>query len=168
MKTACYENYPLWIVLMSNAVSILIYLIGAFIFLQLGAVYAIFYVAYVVFLEFRLLTHSCKYCYYHGKTCAFGRGRCSKIITKKGDPRKFIRKNITLKDMLPDFLVFILPMIAGAALLVSSFSWTILIMMVLLLVMSTGGNAFIRGSYACKYCKQGKIGCPALKVFSKR
>jgi len=38
----------------------------------------------------------------------------------------------------------------------------------ILLVLSFGGNAFIRGSFACNYCKQKEIGCPAEKLFSKK
>jgi hypothetical protein len=163
-----YENFPLWIVLLSNLFTISTYLIGIYIFSQLGLLFAFLYLAYVLFLEFRVIAMSCRYCYYYGKTCAFGKGRCCALLFKKGDPKKFLRKEITMKDMLPDFLVFILPILAGFAILVFNFSWTIAVLMAALFVLSTAGNAFIRGSYACKYCKQRKLGCPADKLFSKK
>lgn len=168
MGKRCYEKFPLRTVILSNSVSLLTYLIGAYVFLQLGAAYAVFYIAYIAFLEIRLLTISCRYCYYHGKTCAFGKGRCSALITRKGDPKKFLRKEITMKDLVPDFLVFILPLLAGVALLIFSFSWTILILMILILALSTAGTGFVRGSLACRHCKQREMGCPALKLFEKK
>jgi hypothetical protein len=163
-----YENFPLWIVLLSNLFTISTYLIGIYIFSQLGLLFAFLYLAYVLFLEFRVIAMSCRYCYYYGKTCAFGKGRCCALIFSKGNPKKFLRKEITMKDMLPDFLVFILPILAGFVILVFNFSWTIVILMAALFVLSTVGNAFIRGSFACKYCKQRGLGCPADKLFSKK
>jgi hypothetical protein len=34
-----------------------------------------------------------------------------------------------------------------------------------LIALSFVGNAVLRGSFACKYCKQREIGCPAEKLF---
>jgi hypothetical protein len=30
------------------------------------------------------------------------------------------------------------------------------------------GNGLVRGSLACKYCKQREIGCPAEQLFNKK
>jgi hypothetical protein len=40
--------------------------------------------------------------------------------------------------------------------------------MVVLIVLFFGGSAFIRGTLACKYCKQKDIGCPAYDIFNKK
>ena len=136
--------------------------------LSLGILFATLYVAYIIWIEIRLLAKSCKYCYYYGKLCAFGKGKCSVLFFKKGKPEKFLKAEITMKDIIPDFLTFIFPLIGGIVLLLSNFSWFIVAMLAILVILGFGGNAVIRGSFACKYCKQREIGCPAKKLFSKK
>ena len=167
-KSKSYENYPLRTVLLSNLFSITIYLVGLYIMLNLGIVFAALFVVYLFLIEFRLLAKSCKYCYYYGKLCAFGKGKCCAIFFKKGDPEKFIKTEITMKDIIPDFLTFIFPLIGGIILLLSNFSWLIVVLLALLVILGFGGNAVVRGSLACKYCKQREIGCPAERLFSKK
>ncbi|MFB0554035.1 MAG: hypothetical protein ACETWQ_12080 [Phycisphaerae bacterium] len=107
-------------------------------------------------------------CYYYGKTCGLGRGKLCALLFKKGNPEKFAEKEISWKDLIPDFLVLIFPLIGGIIILVRDFTWLILALMVVLALLSLGGNALIRGSLACKYCKQKELtGCPAEQLFSK-
>jgi hypothetical protein len=167
-KSKSYEKFPLWIVLLSNLLSIAIYLIGLYIFLQIGILFAILFVIYIFWVEIRLLKKSCRYCYYYNKICAFGRGKCCTLFFKRGDPKKFVKTKITMKDILPDFLVFILPLIGGIILLFYKFSWLIVTLLAILVILGFGGNAVIRGSFACKHCKQREIGCPAEKLFGKK
>ena len=163
-----YENFPLWIVLLTNLFSITIYLIGLYIMLNLGIPFAVLYVTYIIWIEIRLLAKSCKYCYYYGKLCAFGKGKCSALFFKKGKPEEFLKTEITMKDVIPDFLTFIFPLIGGIVLLLSNFSWLIVALLAILVILGFGGNAVVRGSFACKYCKQREIGCPAERLFSKK
>jgi hypothetical protein len=163
-----YENYPFWIVLISNLVSIAIYLIGAFIIYQIGLVWLILYLLFIGTLEFRLIKGHCTACYYYGKTCAFGKGRISVIFFKKGDVKKFCKKQMTWKDILPDFMVSLIPIIVAIVLLIIRFNWAILILVILLFLLTFTGNGFVRSSLACKYCKQRKLGCPAEKLFNKK
>ena len=166
-KSKNYENFPLWIVLLSNLLSITIYSIGLYIILNFGILFAILFVVYIFWIEFRLLTKSCRACYYYGKICAFGRGKCCALFFKKDNPEKFVKTKITMKDILPDFLTFIFPLIGGIILLLSNFSWLIVVLLAILVILGFSGNAIVRGSFACKYCKQREIGCPAEKLFSK-
>ena len=69
--------------------------------------------------------------------------------------------------MIPDFLVLIFPLVGGIIVLIKDFNWLILVLMVILVMLSMGGNALIRGSFACKYCKQKELGCPAEQLFNK-
>jgi hypothetical protein len=169
MKAAgAYERYPAWIVLVSNLVSIATYLAGAFIIYQVGIIWMVLYLAYVGFLEMRLLKGHCADCYYYGRMCAFGQGKLSSLLFKKGDPKKFCKKQMTWKDIAPDFMVSLVPMATGAALLVMGFSWIILGLVILLFVLGFPGNAFVRGSLACRHCRQRELGCPAEKMFKKK
>ena len=162
-----YENFPGWVVILSNLVSTTTYLLGFFILLSLYWIAAIFYVIFVSALEFRLLSKHCTSCYYWGKTCGFGKGRVSSVFFKKRNPSLFCTKKFTWSDMIPDMLVSFVPIIAGIVLLIIRFDFIILAAMALLLVLTTSGNAIIRSNFACKYCRQREIGCPAEQLFSK-
>jgi len=166
-KPKTYENYPCWIILISNFVSILIYLAGSFIIYQLGLAWLGLYIIYILFLEIRVMKKSCVNCYYYGKCCAFGRGKLSTLFFKKGNPKNFACRKITWKSIIPDFLVSIIPFIAGIILLILKFNWLVLLSVILLLILASFGNSFVRGSLACKHCRQRELGCPAEQLFSK-
>ncbi len=166
-KQSCYENYPLWMVIISNFTQFLIYLIGAFIFSMLGIIWLVIYLIYIIFLEIRLLKKSCVNCYYYGKYCAFGKGKLARLFFKKGDTKKFIQCKITWKDIVPEFLVSIVPIIIGIILLIINFNWWILVLIILLIILISFGNGFVRGKLACKFCKQKNLGCPAEQLFNK-
>jgi hypothetical protein len=163
----CKENYPLWMVFISNLLSFLIYGIGVYILFRFGIIWVVAYLIFVVVFQFRLISRHCTDCYYYGRTCAFGKGRLSALFFKKGSPEKFTGMTITWKDIVPDFLLFIIPVLAGIVLLFQGFTWTILILVIALLLLGFAGNALVRGHLACKYCRQREIGCPAMQLFNK-
>jgi len=163
----CYEQYPLWIVFLSNLVSIATYALGGYIIYQLGPVWLALYLLYILLLEVRVMSGSCPNCYYFGRLCAFGKGRLSAIFFRKGNAQAFAQKQIAWKDILPDFLVSLIPLLAGIILLIMDFNFMIFSSVVLLAVLATAGSGFIRGSLACKHCRQREIGCPAEKLFRK-
>lgn len=162
-----FEKYPCKNVVISNALSFAIYLTGTYIFLQFGVAWAIAFLTYCLFLEVRIIKSHCVDCYYYGKTCAFGKGRASSLFFKKGDPAKFNAKQPSWKSMIPDMLLLLLPLIAGIALLVTSFDLVILALILLIIFLATAGNSYVRGQLACKFCKQRELGCPAEKLFNK-
>jgi len=162
-----YENYPLWIVTLSNLVSILIYISGFMITLRLVWIAAAFYLVFILALEYRLVNKHCVNCYYWGKTCGFGKGRLSSLFFKRGDPSKFCNNKMTWKDMIPDLLVSLIPLIIGIVLLIIEFEWFLIIAVILLITLTTYGNGFIRGTLTCRFCKQRELGCPADQLFNK-
>ena len=166
-EPGCYENYPTLIVIGSNLVSFLIYVIGLVILYRISIILVIGYVLFILILELRLLSGHCVDCYYYGKTCAFGKGRLSSLFFQKGNPEEFNLKKITWKDIAPDFLVFIVPVLAGILLLIQDFSWIVLILIIALFLLGFLGNALVRGQLACRFCKQKEIGCPAEQLFNK-
>lgn len=161
------ESYPLKLVLLSNAVSIAIYLIGVYVLAKASILLATALIVFIIVLEVRVLQKSCKYCYYYGKTCCFGKGKICALFFKK-EKRKFSDVKISWKDILPDFLVFLIPLFVGIYLLIVRFSVFLLALLVLLVLLSFFGNAFVRGNFACKYCKQRSLGCPAEKFFQRQ
>lgn len=130
-------------------------------------VLSILYLLYIIILEFRLLKNSCVDCYYWGKTCGFGKGRISSLIFKKGDISKFCAHEISWKDMIPDILISLIPFITGIILLFTGFDILLLSIMILLALLATTGNGFIRTKLTCTYCSQKESGCPADMLFNK-
>lgn len=167
-QATCYERFPWSIVLLANLVALSIYAIGTFLLWELGLWWGMLYLLYSVWMEWRLLTKSCVNCYYYGKVCGFGKGKLCAAFLKQGDPQKFTEGSFSWIDLIPDFGVLVFPVAGGVALLVGGFSWVTLALLVVLIVLGLGGNAVVRGSFACKYCKQREIGCPAEKLFSKQ
>ena len=167
-ETSSYKSYPGWIVLLCNFVSAAIYAIGATILAGFGILVSVFYLLYCLWLEIRVLGKSCANCYYYGKACGTGKGKLCTVFFKKGDPRAFVEKEATWADVLPDFLVSVIPLVGGIILLIQDFRWPTVIMLAVLVALTFGGNAFIRGSLLCKYCEQRKTGCPAAKLFEEK
>jgi len=166
--TKPHDNFPLRIVILSNTVSILVYFSGFIITLSLSWIAAILYLLFILALEFRLLSKHCVNCYYWGKTCGFGKGRLSSLFFKKGDPSKFCEKSFTWKDMIPDLLISLIPLLIAIALMIIKFNIILLFATIIIIALTTIGNGFIRGNLTCKYCKQREIGCPAEQLFSKK
>lgn len=160
-----YSSYPLRYVLLSNAVSLSIYALGAAIVAPVGWWAVGGYLLFCLGIEVNVLRRSCVDCWYYGKTCAFGKGRVCAVLFRRGDPARFAAKEISWTALVPDFMVFLIPAVVGAVLLVIDFVWWRAALIGLLLVVSFAGNALVRSSFACKYCKQREIGCPAEKLF---
>lgn len=160
-----YECFPIWMVVLSNLVGLSIYMTGAYILAGFGLWMSGLYLLYCFGLEVRLLKGHCVNCYYYGKICGFGKGKLCAWFFKQGEPRKFTEANISWPHMLPDFMVLLWPVFGAIILLVQSFTWLLIGLLVLLVVLSLWGNAIVRGSFACKYCRQKEFGCPAARLF---
>lgn len=166
-KPETYDNYPCRTIVVSNAFSIAAYAIGAFVIHQLGTVWLLLYLLLIIALEIRLLRTGCVACHYYGRWCAFGKGKISALLFRKGDPRRFTDRKVTWKDLLPDLTVPLIPIIAGAVSLILDFRWPVLFAVMALTILATVGNGFVRGSLACRMCRQRELGCPAQRFFSK-
>jgi hypothetical protein len=64
-------------------------------------------------------------------------------------------------------LISLIPVVIGIFLLVLKFDFILLSALLLLILFTTVGNGFIRGTLTCRYCKQQEIGCPADMLFNK-
>lgn len=101
-ELTAYERFPMPTVLLSNGLAITIYAIGVFILAQCGIWWAVLYLLYCGGFEMRLLRYHCVNCYYYGKVCAFGKGKLSALLFKKGDPQKFTENQIHWYDLVED------------------------------------------------------------------
>lgn len=167
-KTQTYENFPIGIPLFAIVLTYFAYLVGAYIIAGFGLIFAFLFLLYCFGIELYVILRSCKDCYYYGKVCGLGKGWVAPWFCKKGDPEKFADRSISFYDLIPDFLVGIIPIVAGIILLVQNFSLIILGLIILLFFLFFSGTALIRGKLVCKFCKQKEIGCPAEKLFNKK
>lgn len=168
MNNETYDEFPLHLVLFCLAVNISIYIVGAYLIAPLGKIYITLYLLYCLLVETRVLIISCRDCYYYGKLCAFGKGKICSLFFKKGSPERFKIKKITWLDLIPDFLVSLIPLIIGGYSLFQNFSWVRLSGIIVLVIIAFPVTGFIRGSIACKFCRQKEMGCPALQLFAKK
>jgi hypothetical protein len=162
-----YDNFPAWVVASSNLLSLVIYVSGLIIILRTGWIPALLFLAFIMALEYRIISRHCVNCYYWGKVCGFGKGKLSSLFFSKGNPSKFCAKEMSWKEMIPDLLVSLVPLICGIVLMIIKFDFILLMAVLSVLILTTIGNNFIRGSLTCKYCRQRELGCPAEKLFSK-
>jgi hypothetical protein len=162
-----FDNYPAWIVIISQSLSLLIYALGAYIISGFGPIFAAAFLVYCFFLEVDLLRNACVHCCYYGKVCGLGKGKLAPLLFKKGDPKIFASREVSLKTLLPNIMVMLAPLILGLFKLITGFNWFTLGAIFLLVILSTFGNGVARSELVCKFCKQKELGCPAEKMLNK-
>ena len=167
MGNETYDEFPLSLVLFCNGVNISIYIVGACLIAPLGKIYVVLYLLYCLWMEIRVLIMGCRDCYYYGKRCAFGKGKICSLLFKKGSPERFKGKKITWINLMPDFLVSLIPLVIGGFYLVQRFTWLRLSFILVLVIIAFPVTGFVRGSISCKFCRQKEIGCPAVQLFAK-
>ncbi len=163
-----YEKFPFWMVLVAVLVNLSIYALGVTILSGFGNVVAGLFLLYCVGVEIHVMKISCVDCCYYGKWCAFGKGKVAPLLFKQGDPKRFAAKCISWKELLPDMLVLLIPLVGGMALLIRGFSWSMAMELAALLALSFGGNYVVRTRIACKYCRQRELACPAERFFGRQ
>jgi hypothetical protein len=162
-----YERYPLTIIALSNLLTASIYTLGAYLMAQLWIWLLVPYLLYCAWVEYRVLSKSCVNCCYYGKLCAFGKGQLCSALLKQGEPRQFAQTIVQWHDMLPEMMLLGFPAVAAVAVMIRDFGWLAPTLLVVLVVLSFAGNGIVRGTFACRHCKQRVIGCPAERLFSK-
>ena len=168
MDDEIYDEFPLSIVLFCIVVNISIYIVGAYLIAPIGRFFIALYLVYGLCMEIRVLTMSCRDCYYYGKLCAFGKGKICSLLLKKGNPEYFKTKKVTWINLIPDFLVSLIPLVIEGFHLVQSFTWLRLSFILVLVILAFPVTGFVRGSISCKFCRQKEIDCPAIQLFTKK
>lgn len=74
---------------------------------------------------------------------------------------------MTWRDMIPDLLITLIPLVIGIILMIMRFDILILSALLVIAFLTTYGNAQIRGKLTCSNCKQRELGCPAEALFNK-
>jgi len=167
-QPSAFENYPLSTNLITSIVTLLICAVGVYLLWQLGMIWGILFILYIIGLELFTFKHGCSCCYYYGKRCAFYRSKVAPLFFKKDDPQKFCQRKVTFWNLLPTVLASLIPVIVGVFLLIKSFSLLILILTLIPVINWFIVNPLIFGKLVCLHCKQGRICCPANDFFGKK
>ena len=162
------KGFPASTVLITNLVLLATYASGAYLFFRIGLLWGALFIIYMIYMEISVLREGCRYCYYYGKVCAFGKGITASYFIKKGNPKKFCERQLTFKDFIPHMLVSFLPLIPGTILLLSGLDFLVIGLMAFPIIVNFLGNPIIYGKLACPHCKQGAICCPACEYFMKK
>ena len=91
-EPVCFENYPFGFIIASTLVSLLMYIIGAFLLYELWPLLIIPYLVFILLPEYRLLPGHCTDCWYYGKAWTFCKGwlsacvNCSSALMTHGMP----------------------------------------------------------------------------------
>ena len=156
-----YERYPSNILCVSITLTVLGYALGTLIFCLINGLLGAGYVA-LCFLSLILgIKFRCCFCYYYGKRCSSGLGSVAQLLFKKGKPEEFGDLKNLMPAALLSFAVLFLPIFGAIFLLVTAFSWLILILLAAYLLIAVIPGFVLRKNLICKYCKQGELGCPA-------
>jgi len=161
------DNYPLWTPLLSVFLSLAIYTIGTYLLSGFGWIAVLLYISFCFWAEYQVISKSCVNCYYYGKLCGPGKGKIAPLFFKKGDPKFFTARNIGWKDLIPDLLIFLIPLIGGIIYLFIRFNFLALALITAIAVLALPGTGFMRSCFLCPNCKQRELGCPAQKLFGK-
>lgn len=167
-QSKMFENFPIWSIIIFNIVSFSVYFAGIYILYLIMPLISLLFLVYIIYNEMSVYRHGCASCYYYGKLCAFGRGKVAKMFMKKGNPKKFSEKGVSMKDFIPSMLVSIIPILAGIYLLIQSFNLIILLLIAWPVVVWLFFNPLMYGEYACIHCKQARICCPVCEYFKKK
>jgi len=168
-RSRTYDRYPIWIVLVCTLVSWMIYAVGGYVLARVWIWLVVPYLVYSLWLELRLLRVACADCGYYGRLCAFGKGKLCALALKRGDTRRFSARDISWAHMIPDLLVSLIPLLFGTGFLVlTGWDWLIGGLLFLLVILASGVTGAVRGSLACRYCRQRELGCPAYALFGGR
>jgi len=165
-QNAC-DNYPFWIPSLSILLSLAIYSLGAYLLSGFGLIAVLPYIAFCLWSEYRVLSMSCRHCYYYGQLCGVGKGIVAPLFVKKGEPKIFLEKAIGWKELIPDFLVFLIPVMGGIIYLFFRFNFLTVALIAVIVSLAMPGAGFMRSCLLCPNCKQRELGCPAEKLFGK-
>lgn len=127
----------------------------------LGLTVAAAYLIYGLVGAFWIMIFLCPYCrYWNTKSCPCGYGRIAAKFRKKKTVERFSEK---FKRHIPVIVpLWFIPVLAGVPLVIRSFSWTLLVLLVVFALEAFVVLPLVSTKHGCKECPQ-KDSCPWMK-----
>jgi len=130
-----------------------------------GPIAAAAYFAYGVIGALWIMVFVCPYCrYWDSNSCPCGYGRIAALFREKSSVECFDEK---FKKHIPVIVpLWFIPLLAGLPVVINSFSWTNLILIVIFALDAFVVLPMISTKHGCKECPQ-KNTCPWIKITGK-
>ena len=144
--------------ILSNFLNTSTYALGTILMYFLNPYYAILYVIFCIIAIILFLKLICTYCPSYGRArCSSGYGRAAAYLFKKGDRRKFSKM---FKIYIPFLsIIWFLPLISSLFLLINEFSWALVVIVILFIIISFIVLPYYSRVHSCKKCPNKKE-CP--------
>jgi hypothetical protein len=156
---ACHtRRIPLWLVLLDNIPTLLLFILGVLIIYPLSAIASIIFGVYTLFSVVWFWAKICPYCHHYGTfACPCGYGAISPRLFKRKDVKSF--KRVFRRNILVVFPNWFVPFGVAIYLLVTSFSNYMLILTIVFSVTGFIIIPIISKQVGCKNCEI-KDDCP--------
>lgn len=161
-EDGCLESFPAITIVLGTMITITSVFLGAAVIFFFDLVFSMVYVGLYVVMTILNVRFRCNFCYYCGKRCPSGMGKLVKKEYLSRYNREFNNPvNYGLVGVF-SFAMMILPIVIGIIALFLNFVIIQLVVLIFYCIVSFVPNAFLKGD-RCKKCKQGKLGCPAMR-----
>jgi hypothetical protein len=159
------RKIPLWLVLLDNIPTLLLFILGFMIIKILSTIGAIIYAVYALFSIVWFWAKICPYCHHYGtQACPCGYGAISPRFFKRNDPKSF--KKVFKRNILIVFPNWFVPAGIAAYLLITRFTKEELVLTILFSVIGFIIIPLISKLVGCKNCEI-KEDCPWMNVNKK-
>jgi hypothetical protein len=166
LSTPCHSgNIPLWLVLLDNIPTILLFILGFLIINQLSTLWAIIFAVYAFVSVVWFWARICPYCHHFGTyACPCGYGAISYKLFERKDSKAF--QKVFKRNILIVFPNWFVPFGIAIYLLITDFTAHILILTIIFSVIGFVIIPLISKLVGCKNCEI-KDDCPWMTI-SKR
>jgi len=154
----CYDSFPRTTVLYNLLTLGGAMAVGVIVLAQLGAWFALGYLALLALTGYGMLALICARCYYYDKRCATGIGKAVALLFKKGQEGEFGQTTSQKVVMLLLVIVLLLPLVGGIASLVVGYSTLRLALLVALVALLVAGLA-PHPRLVCSHCRLAERNC---------
>jgi hypothetical protein len=121
---ACERIVPTWLIILDNAPTIVMFILGSAVVWQIGAFFSVLFLLYCSLSIVMFWYLICPWCHHFGTSgCPCGYGRISSRLFKRRTGKEFkrvFRRNISIV-----FPCWIVPLVTGTYLSWTRFSWAV-------------------------------------------
>jgi hypothetical protein len=154
----CYDSFPKSTVIYNLLILGGAMVVGVIVLAQLGAWFAVGYLALLALTGYGMLALICARCYYYDRRCATGIGKVVARFFKKGQEEEFGQTASQKAVTLLLAIVLLLPLVGGIASLVVGYSTLRLALLAAWLILLVAGLA-PHPRLVCSHCKLAEKGC---------
>ncbi len=158
----CKTDHTIGQIAVHNVPLFLMYALGTLIIGLFNLYLAIIFIIYIFISNYLFMLGICAYCPHYGtRSSLCGYGLVTKYITERKPPREF--KNKFKRNIGVLFPLWFVPLGIGIFLLLYSFNWIVLILLIIFMVIGFVIVPFGSSSTTCKTCKLRKQ-CPWMSI----